>query len=221
MAVLALGALLVSASSPAVAGKPGGSSCSLPATDLCTDSSTRGRTWGTTPVPYYVNPAGAPVGAVEDLQDAFLTWQNEVKSPAVESKYPGDRSAISFVFMGPTTATGPQKDGRNTIYFAPSSGGAAFVSNLSSRRTALLEFDIAFNSSTAWATDLTCPLHDCGALDLQNVATHEIGHVLDLYHVTAGGAAELTMYPGAAPDEIKKRDLGAGEVLALRALYPA
>ena len=214
-------AVLVSGAVPANAGKPTGSACSMPPTDLCTDWRTRGRTWPSMPIPFYVNPAGAPAGAVEDLQDAFLAWQNEVKSPAVEAAYPGDRSSVAFVFMGLTTATGAQRDGLNTVYFAASAGGAAFVSNLTSRRSTLLEFDIAFNSNTSWSTDLTCPLHNCGALDLQNVATHEIGHVLDLYHVEVAAAAELTMHPGAAPDEVKKRDLGAGEVLALRAMYPA
>jgi hypothetical protein len=137
----------------------------------------------------------------------------------VEAAYPGDGSAISFVYLGPTTA-GASNDGINTVYIGPGSNGTAGTA-LRLRRKEILEFDITINSNAGWSTDLTCPGHNCGALDLQNVLTHEIGHVLDLYHVSEAGQAELTMAPGAAPDETKKRDLGAGEVLALRRIYPA
>jgi hypothetical protein len=208
---------------PAQAGKPDGSStCPLPPTDFCNDYITRGRLWVSMPIPYYVNLAGAPLGALEDIQDAFSTWQNEVKSPALEAdpRYTGDHSRVSFVFMGPTDVAAQRQDGVNVVYFQSSVGGASSTATWSSGKT-IREFDIVVNTSYTWTTDLTCPTHTCGTLDLQNVLTHEIGHVLDLYHVTAEGDAELTMYPGASPDEMKKRDLGAGEILALRRLYPA
>jgi hypothetical protein len=205
---------------PALAGKTG-SSCALPATDFCTDYVTRNRRWQVMPIPYYVNVGGAPLGAVEDIQDAFAAWQNESKSPALEAdpRYTGDSSSVSFVFLGLTTVTGQRQDGINVVYFVGSAGGTAGAATWGGGRT-IREFDIVVSASRGWETDLTCPTHACGVLDLQNVLTHEVGHVLDLYHVSDPADAELTMYPGAAPDETKKRDLGAGELLALRALYP-
>lgn len=170
------------------------------------------------PIPYYINLSGAPAGAEQDIHDAFLAWQNEIKSPQVEQVYPGDRSAVTFVYMGVTTATGGL-DGRNVVYFeACEACGSASV-NKRVRRKANTEFDVFINSSRAWSTDLTCPTHDCGALDLQGAATHEIGHVLDLYHVADEADALLTMY-GTEANTFLKRDLGAGDVLGLRALYP-
>jgi hypothetical protein len=77
-----------------------------------------------------------------------------------------------------------------------------------------------FNLNAGWGTDVTCPLHACGLFDLQNVATHEVGHTAALFHVSAEADAALTMYPGAGRDEVRKRDLGAGDVLGLRAAYP-
>jgi hypothetical protein len=172
------------------------------------------------PIPYFINPAGAPPGADVDISDAFGAWENEIGSPAVESAYPGDGSRVAFQFMGYTTARGGN-DGVNVVYFSTCSAcGASSASTYGSGRR-LSGFDIFINSARAWETDLTCPAHDCGALDVQNVVTHEVGHALDLYHVTADADAQLTMYPSTAADETKKRDLGAGEVVALRRLYPA
>lgn len=216
--------LLSSFSTGAFAGKPGPqpgtSACPLPATDLCTSYVFRGYRWASMPIRYYINLAGAPAGAEQDIQDAFLAWEQEIKSPSVEAAYPGDRSNVRFQYMGLTTSTGI-RDGKNVVFFAACDGcDAGFLKNRIVQRKSIVEFDIQFNSARPWTTDVTCPTHDCGALDLQNVTTHEIGHVLDLYHVTAGGGARLTMYPGAAPDETLKRDLAAGDILGLRAAYP-
>ena len=216
---VALAAASLMTLAPASAGKPSGSACTLPATDLCADFLWRGHRWASGPIPFEVNSLAASPGADQDVLDAFLAWQNEVKSPQVEAAYPGDRSSVAFSYLGPTTA-GAALDGRNVVYFGPSSGGAAFLKTLKFRRDQIVEFDIFVNTNYRWTTDLTCPTHDCGGLDLQNVLTHEIGHALDLYHVSDAAQAELTMHPGAAADETKKRDLGAGEVLALRKIYP-
>ena len=195
------------------------SSCSLPATDLCTDYVFRGARWASTPVPYYINPTGAPAGAEQAIHDSFLTWQNETKSPAVETLLPGDHSALSFVYMGLTSARGA-RDGKNVVYFTPCDRCDAGSASRYVKGGKILEGDIFLNASRVWSTDLSCPPHDCGGLDLQSVATHEIGHVIDLYHVTSEAAARLTMYPGGGVGEIDKRDLGAGDVLGLRRAYP-
>jgi hypothetical protein len=205
---------------PAHAGRPG-SRCTFPATDFCTDYVTRGRRWQAMPIPYFVNLTDAPLGALEDIQDAFATWQTEGKSAALEAdpRYTGDRSSVSFIFMGLTDVVGQRQDGVNVVYFDSTVGGTANAATWGSGKT-IRGFDISISTNRPWTTDLTCPTHSCGGLDLQNALTHEVGHVLDLYHVTDAADAELTMYPGAAPDETKKRDLGAGEIVGLRAIYP-
>jgi len=199
------------------------STCALPATDLCTDYLTRGNRWAAMPVAYSVNDLRAPAGAALDIQDAFGAWQNEVKSPQVEAAYPGDRSAVAFTYDGLTTSTAPAQDGVNTVIFQPSQRGVAGAS-VRTKRGRILEFDISLNSNVAWQTDVTCPAHNCGGFDVQNVVTHEVGHVLDLYHVSDEADRMLTMYgdsvAGSFANETAKRDLGAGDVLGMRALYP-
>ena len=218
LVLIAASAAGPSSVAPVAAAPPPKSTCPLPATDLCTDYVWRGARWTTLPVPFHINLATPLPGAEQDVLDALAAWENEVKSSRVEAAYPGDGSSVSFANQGPTTA-GPVADGRNTVYIGPTNGGVAGAA-VRIRKGRILEFDISINTSYAWTTDLSCPLHDCGARDLQNVLTHEIGHVLDLYHVSEEAQAELTMAPGAGPDETKKRDLGAGEVLALRRIYP-
>jgi hypothetical protein len=208
---------------PASAAPPR-SKCPLPPTDLCTDYVWRGRRWGAQPIPYFINPANAPAGAEQDIHDAFLAWQNEAGSPQVEAAYPGDQSTVSFGYQGPTTATGG-RDGINTVHFTPCTAtcgaAGASIAISSGRVKRIVEFDIGINPNWGWATDVTCPSADCGLFDLQNAVTHEIGHALDLYHPLDEAAAELTMYGQTHANEVNKRDLGAGEVLALRRIYPA
>jgi hypothetical protein len=199
----------------------------MPATDTCTDFSFRGRRWSNLPIPYYVNVGLAPIGSEQDIQDAFLTWENEIKSAEVEDMYPGDRSSLDFVYMGTTNAVGG-RDGKNVVYFAPSNGSASVA--LSTKGSRIVEFDMVLNANWSWSSDLTCASHSCGTVDVQNVVTHEVGHVIDLYHVTGDANSLQTMYPYPADptkratndwsDEVVKRDLSAGEVLAVRRAYP-
>lgn len=89
----------------------------------------------------------------------------------------------------------------------------------------LVEFDIVFdNVDFTWGyAGVTNEeeLGDTSVMDLQNIATHEIGHALglaDLYDNTAP-ATEQTMYGFATEGETKKRTLEAGDVAGVNALY--
>lgn len=211
---------------PAYAAKPSApAACPLPPTDLCTAHVVRSERWAELPLTYYVNASAAlpPIGFAQDVQDAFDAWENEVKSPAVEAAYPGDHSRIDFTYGGELPGVGSARDGINTVTFRPHTGSAGSVS-IYARSRRLIEFDMQINASYSWMTDLTCPTLDCGAHDVQNVVTHEVGHVVGLYHVSDASERLLTMHGASAGDsfvnETAKRDLGAGDVLGLRKAYP-
>jgi hypothetical protein len=79
----------------------------------------------------------------------------------------------------------------------------------------IYECDMVFNEAWTWG-DATV---QSGVMDVENIGTHELGHVAglaDLYETTA---SEQTMYGYGAIDEIKKRTLEAGDIAGVKALY--
>ena len=76
----------------------------------------------------------------------------------------------------------------------------------------IFEADILYNLKFTWgnASEVT------NVIDLPNIATHEIGHYIGTGHV---GDADATMFPNAATDEVKKRDLLDCEIAGLCLLY--
>lgn len=63
----------------------------------------------------------------------------------------------------------------------------------------------------------------CMEQDIQNVVTHEVGHVVGLGHpdASAPGAVETTMYESAGMGEIRKRTLAQDDMDGMCAIYPA
>lgn len=81
-----------------------------------------------------------------------------------------------------------------------------------------VESDARYNSVYPWGTDGAL-----GAMDVQNIATHELGHTLGLDHPNGNPRAIscLTMYAYGAEGELAKRTLGDGDIFGIRALYGA
>ncbi len=80
----------------------------------------------------------------------------------------------------------------------------------------IIEFDVMFDTDYTWGDAALNP----AVMDLQNIATHEIGHgagLADLYN----SCTEETMYGYSAAGETKKRDLNRGDIAGLQKLYGA
>ncbi len=65
----------------------------------------------------------------------------------------------------------------------------------------------------------TCPPEGCvdGAVDLENVVTHEVGHFFGLAHTPDD--EDATMWACSAPGDVHMRDLEADDVAGICALY--
>ena len=80
----------------------------------------------------------------------------------------------------------------------------------------ILETDIKFNTDYAFKTD-----GSADAYDVQNIATHELGHSLALADLYDSADSDKTMYGYAAKGETKKRTLTQDDMDGITYLYPS
>ncbi len=99
-------------------------------------------------------------------------------------------------------------------YFPVGSGTVALTPVWFGSSGAIQDADILFNGS---GFDFTTSAQ-FGRFDVQDVGTHELGHLLGLDH---SGWASATMYPYVDTSVILHRSLSQDDVLGLRDAYPA
>ncbi len=156
-------------------------------------------------VSYDINTAGAPTGAAAAIQASFDTWDAET-------------SRNLFAHGGGSTSKrGAAYDQENTISWdsIPQSGVIAMTTfwvNTFTKR--IVEFDIEFNTYYPWGTSGAS-----GVMDVQNIATHEIGHTLVLNDLYQAQYSAQTMYGYSDFGDIEKRTLESGDIAGIRALY--
>lgn len=113
-------------------------------------------------------------------------------------------------------------DGRNELSLGnyPSAGVIAvtvvwgnFSGPPSSR--SIQEFDVMFDNDFVWGDAASNP----SIMDLQNIATHEIGHGLGLDDIYQSDCSAVTMYGYSYYGEIIKRSLEQADITGLQTLY--
>lgn len=139
--------------------------------------------------------------------------------------------SVKLVFKGVTDKLPGTEDGANVIGWGPLEPGTIaaadrFHPNESKR---IREADITFNVLLPWAWTPCAQRHgSCtrvpsdliSYLDIQAIATHELGHWLGLDDLTDEAARNLTMYGNVGPGERQSSTLGLGDIRGLRAAYP-
>lgn len=131
----------------------------------------------------------------------------------------GAGSLFAFSYLGGTSRTGPTLDGYNVINAGYLGTGGTIAQNAYwyNRRTKIVsENDITFNTYYQWTVGGTPT-----SFDIQNIATHELGHCLVLNDLYKTEQAEMTMYGYGAYNETKKRTLEQGDRDGIIRIYGA
>ena len=167
--------------------------------------------WTTWPMKFNIHTAAGPgvsnAQIVTAIRAAYKTWDN------VTCSY------ISFSDLGTLNqASGNTKDRINTHIFVSSwnpswNGNAlAFTHTMYDPNTGkILDADIRYNPTRTWSVSGAY-----SAIDVQAVATHEIGHEMGLGH---SAYPDATMYYATGNGNTQQRSLHSDDISAICYLY--
>jgi hypothetical protein len=176
----------------------------------------KGVKWKSLPINYVIDPDN-PEGLTQD----FVT--NAISNGAEEwDAHTSTELFENYTIDYNASWDGNAPDGRNEFVFGnyPEEGviGVTVVwgyfSGPPSTRE-IIEFDTLFDTDFTWG-DATL---NSALMDLQNIATHEIGHGLGLADLYGESRSEETMYGYSEYGETKKRDLNTGDIAGIQVLY--
>jgi hypothetical protein len=157
------------------------------------------------PVAYELESGNVPAGTAGEaaVHRAFETWSNL-------------SSNLEYTFGGYVSQGAHAYDGRNLVYWV--NAGWPYDANVAAltlhyydtRDGHLLDADILFNGE-----DFTWGVGG-DDYDIENTATHEVGHFSGLGH---SADPEATMYAKSSVGQTKKRTLESDDIAGLEALY--
>jgi len=169
--------------------------------------------WKSLPVNYVINPTN-PDDLTEDFVTSAIsasaeTWNNATTSELFNNKYVvdynvnyGQQDFVNVVSFGDYQEKGVI--GITTIWYIP-------------RGKKIVEFDILLDTDYSWG-DATNP-ETPTVMDLQNIATHELGHSVGLNDIYSQSCSEVTMYGYSDYGETNKRTLENPDIAGIQQLY--
>ena len=168
-----------------------------------------GYKWLTLPLTVKVNPGGLNAGFIESAITASAeAWDIPANAELVDT----------YEVSTSVTLDGATVDKVNEIVFGPiaDSNVIAQCTFWYYRTTReLVDFEIVFNTYYNWG--------DAGAnpalMDVQNIATHELGHGFGLADLYTDAQSEQTMYGYGSIGETEKRTLDSGDIAGIQVLY--
>ena len=178
----------------------------------------KGAKWKETPVNYVIDPDNTYGLSVEFITGAISAsaeeWDDHTGTELFGSYAEGSSSwdvwedvysnRINELFFGDYPRDGVIAVAIVWGYFGGPPSGREII-----------EFDIMFDTDYTWgdATD------NQELMDLQNIATHELGHGVGLADLYITEASEETMYGYSTDGETKKRTLHFGDIAGIQKLY--
>jgi hypothetical protein len=180
-----------------------------PRTDAC--YKLMGVKWPSLPVNYVINPTN-PQG----LSDAFVTsaistsaetWDSATSAELFGDAYSVNNAALAGI-----------QNYQNTIGFAAlSENNVIAVTTVWFTRVGkrIVEFDQQYNTNFQWG-DATI---DSSKMDLQNIATHELGHAVGLSDIYSTSCTAVTMYGYSTEGAFQSRTLEQADITGLQKMY--
>lgn len=167
--------------------------------------------WRGLPVSYAVNPSN-PNGLPEEFVVGTIATSAEAWDAVTSAELFNDAVSVDY------TAVYGVQDYKNSVAFGDyaSSNVIAVTSIWYIRATKqIVEFDMLFNTRYAWGDALLDP----SLMDLQNIATHELGHGAGLGDLYTSTCSAVTMYGYSNYGETSKRTLEQPDIAGLRKMY--
>lgn len=169
-----------------------------------------GSKWKNLPVQYTINPDN-PQFLSDDFVISAISTSAETWDKAIGKEIFNDEYIID------TTAVPNVRDGKNTLGFIlyPSASIIAGASVWTTPEGEIIEADVLFNTAFEWGDATLNP----EKMDLQNLATHELGHVLGLGDLYSGSCRSVTMFAPSSYGQTQKRTLEKADITGLKKLY--
>ena len=163
------------------------------------------------------NAAGGPdAGLVHSaLADGLAAWDNEVDFPIFGELAPHDDVAYNGEFMDDVNAISfGWLDNPGIIAMC-----SVWIAGSKPSTREIVEADIVFNTNTTYFTWGDAD-EDLTVMDLQNIATHEIGHAAGMGDLYNDATIEQTMHGYSTIGETDKRTLEPdGDIPGIVELY--
>lgn len=173
---------------------------------------------------YQSNPMGESVKVNPNCSDSAAGSEAEQLQAITlgMDEWSGAGAAFTFTYGGESGQTAVSYNDTNLMYFdnSPPDGGGYIAANyIWASSGNITENDIVFNDQdyTWWDGDGSCS----GMMDIQNIATHELGHSLCLADLYNGSDSDKTMYGYGDYCETYKRSLHTDDINGIIAIYGA
>jgi matrixin len=166
--------------------------------------------WKSGPVEYTINPSN-PFGLDENFVTNAISTSAETWDDATSIELVNDNYAIDY-----SSAYG-SRDYENVIDFGRLRPRVIGVTSVwySTVTYEIVESDMRLNTRYRWGDAIS----NSNLMDLQNIVTHEFGHVVGLADVYEGACNTVTMYGYSGEGDTSKRILEQPDITGLNLIY--
>ncbi len=167
--------------------------------------------WVGLPVSYVINPTNS-----QGLSESFIS--SAVSTASETWDLATSKELMNNVYTIDPNANYGVQDYKNSISFGNygQTGVIAVTSIWRNTMTkAIVEFDMMFDIDYMWGDAIANP----ALMDLQNIATHELGHAVGLDDIYQSSCSTVTMYGYSSNGDVGKRALELPDITGLIELY--